>query len=79
MMITVLGSRAVSGGDAPRAFRTRRASGLSRRFRSGAARSSAAETRLLRDRFLVAVATARRGVLKQTAESLLLDNISNAM
>lgn len=65
-MIAVLGSRTC--GDALRAFGARRASGLSRRFRSGATRSSAAETGLFRDWFLVAVAAAivvRHGVLKR--------------
>lgn len=63
-MITVLGPRA--SGNALCTFGTRRASGLSRRFRTGATRSSAAETRLFRDWFLVAVATTaiRHGVLK---------------
>lgn len=73
-MIAILGSRA--SGNALRAFGARRASGLSRRFRFGATRSSAAETRLFRDWFLVAVATAdvRHGVLKHEIEPLLFDN-----
>jgi len=71
-MIAVLGSWA--SAIALRAFVARRANGLSWRFCSGAARSSAAKTRLFRDWFLVAVAATaiRHGVLKHqtTANSL---------
>lgn len=73
-IIAVFGSR--TSGNALGAFGARRTNGLPRRFRSGATRSSAAETGLFRDWFLVAVATAavRHGVLKHEIESLLLDN-----
>lgn len=77
MMPAVLGSGASS--NALRALGTRQASGLSRRFCSGATRSSTAETRLFRDWFLVAVATVavRHGVLKTIRQSLLYNRYCN--
>lgn len=78
-MITVLGSR--TSGNTLCAFGTRRASGLSRRFRSRATRSSAAETRLFRDWFLVAVATTaiRHGILKHPSSFYSIIAIAKTM